>query len=96
MRVRERKPARAGQYSDPVYEALLRRLSLALRSLRGARKWTQAQAAEACDMALSQYQFVERAETNVTFTTLARLARGFDVDPAALLALPAARREESE
>lgn len=96
MRQRKRREARQAQYDDEVYCDLLRRLSAKLRWLRALREWSQAEAAHRCGMATSQFQFVERGETNVTATTLARLARGFSVDVCDLLTRLPPQEKESD
>ena len=69
------------------YQALLDRVASNLRRLRAERGWTQEEAADRCDeMSPFVYRQVEGALTNLTARTLARLARGFGVDVALLVA----------
>lgn len=84
--MRPRKTSRASLYDGESYRQLLASLAVNLRRLREQRGWTQEQAAERCDLSLIQYARVETRKTNVTFVTLARLADGFGVPPAQLLA----------
>jgi hypothetical protein len=51
-----------------------------------------ARSSRGCGLGLRLYQRLEHAETNATFTTLARLVEGFEVDPLELLRKPRARR----
>ncbi|NOJ82331.1 helix-turn-helix transcriptional regulator [Myxococcus xanthus] len=51
-----------------------------MRRLREQQGWTQEEAAHRCSMTTRLYQRVEGEEANVTFTSLARLCAGFDVD----------------
>jgi len=77
---------------DPLYEtpecvAILGRVAAHVQELRSGRGWTQEEAAHQCgEMAVLVYASIERAEDNFTAVTLARLARGFEVDVHDLLA----------
>lgn len=72
---------------DPAYRSALTRVATNLRRLRLARGWTQEEAARRCgDMAAQYLQLIEREGVNVTVSTLSRLAQGFGVDIADLLA----------
>ncbi|MDB4928643.1 MAG: transcriptional regulator [Myxococcaceae bacterium] len=52
------------------------------RRLRAAKGWTEEEEAFRCKgMATYVFQCVESAKTNITATTLVRLAEGFDIDP---------------
>lgn len=77
---------RALAYDSPVYRDILARVASNARRLREARGWTQLQAAVRCGMATPTYQLAEGGKRNPTGTLLARLAEGFKVDPAELLA----------
>ena len=78
---------RDSHYETPEYAAILGRVAAHAQELRAARGWTQEEAADRCDeMAVLVYASIERAEDNFTAVTLARLARGFEVDVHDLLA----------
>lgn len=78
---------RPGEAADPAYRSALTRVATNLRRLRLARGWTQEEAARRCgDMAAQYLQLIEREGVNVTVSTLSRLAQGFGVDIADLLA----------
>jgi transcriptional regulator with XRE-family HTH domain len=79
-----RRPERAPQYESAAYRSLTDRFTANLRREREARGWTQADAAERCDMVMQQYQRTEAGGTNLTFTTLARVVEGFGLDVGAL------------
>ena len=66
--------------SSPRHAALLGRVAANARRLREACGWSQARAAEACDLSLYTYQCIEAGETSFTSTTLALLCDGFAVD----------------
>lgn len=83
--MRQRRVERQPQYRDPVYRELVARLAVNVRRMRERAGWTQEEAAEHCAMPVRLVQQVEAGETNPTFTTLARLAKGFGVDGTALL-----------
>ncbi|MDY7229840.1 helix-turn-helix domain-containing protein [Hyalangium rubrum] len=82
---RRRRPERAEQYESAAYRDLQRRLAVAVRHLRGEKGWTQEEAAHRCGMTTRLFQRVEGEEVNLTFTTLARLCEGFEVDVVHLL-----------
>lgn len=84
---RQRRTQRLGQYESPLYRELVTRFTTNLRQLREARGWTQEEAGDRCGMVMQQFQRIEAGKMNLTFTTLARVAGGFEVDPVALLAL---------
>ncbi len=83
-----------GLYVRPTYVDLLARLAANTRRLREAKGWTQAEAAEHCDMATYVLQTVEAGHANFTGTVVARLCDGFGVDVRELFepAAPLARR----
>ncbi len=84
----------AALYSRPSYLDLIARLAANTRRLRAEREWTQAEAAEHCEMATFVYQTVEAGRENFSGTLIARLVDGFGVDVRELLspAPPLARR----
>lgn len=84
----KRLPSRRDSfYERPEYRDILHRLAANLRRLREAKGWTQEEAAQAClELPVPVYASVERAETNVTAVTLARLAAGYGADVLELLA----------
>lgn len=81
-------------YTRPTYKDLLARLAANTRRLREAQGWTQAEAAERCDMAVYVLQTVESGRANFTGTVIARLCEGFAVDVRELFepAAPLAKR----
>ncbi len=85
--MRRQTTVREAQYTRPLYRELVGRIGANVKRLREACGWTQEEAAFRCDgMATYVFQCVEGGTTNVTATTLARLAEGFSVDPVQLLA----------
>jgi transcriptional regulator with XRE-family HTH domain len=78
--MRRRKPSRAEQYESAAFRGLQQCLASGVARLRKENGWTQAEAAHRCKMTTWQYQRIESGITNVTFTTLARLIDGFNVD----------------
>ncbi|MFY0572809.1 helix-turn-helix domain-containing protein [Archangium lansingense] len=83
-RPRTRRPERAEQYESASYRDLQARLAAAVRHLREEKGWTQEEAAHRCGMTTRLFQRVEGEDVNLTFTTLARLCEGFEVDVAQL------------
>ncbi len=77
---RKRRPERAEQYETDAYRELQQRLAAAVRRLREEKGWTQEEAAHRCGMTTRLYQRVEGEEANLTFTSLARVCEGFEVD----------------
>jgi DNA-binding XRE family transcriptional regulator len=74
---------------DKATKTALKRLGANLLRLRTAKKWSQDDAAERCNISLQQtYQQIESAKVNVTMFTLTKLASGFGVDLRDLLAPP--------
>ncbi|MFY2560015.1 helix-turn-helix domain-containing protein [Corallococcus terminator] len=91
---RKRRPERADQYESPAYHDLQARLAAAVRHLREVKGWTQEEAAHRCGMTTRLLQRVEGEDVNATFTTLARLCGGFEVDVAQLFQRsPSAKHE---
>ncbi|MBZ4423394.1 helix-turn-helix domain-containing protein [Myxococcus sp. RHST-1-4] len=60
-------------------------MAAAVRRLREQKGWTQEEAAHRCGMTVRVFQRMEGEEVNVTFTSLARLCEGFEVDVGELL-----------
>lgn len=86
--VKKRRSTREDQYREPVYLELQGRIAHAVKRLRRARGWTQEEAAHQCEMSTRLLQQVEHRTTNITLTTVARLAKGFEVDARELFARP--------
>ena len=77
---KKRRENRSRQYESLSYRRVQRRVALALRRLRTERGWTQEEAAHRCGMSTRLYQYAETGDANLTFTTIARLCDGLDVD----------------
>lgn len=84
---------RSAQYEDMAFRALVDALAYNVRQLRERLNLTQEDAAERCSMDVRMLQLIESAGTNPTFTTLARLTKGFRVSAAELLGNPDRRKE---
>ena len=56
-----------------------------LRRLRLARKWSQEDCAEKCDLHRTYIGAVERGERNITLATLDTIAAAFGISPVDLL-----------
>jgi transcriptional regulator with XRE-family HTH domain len=89
--MRRRRADRARLYRSRSYTELAAQLAATVRALRLARRWTQEHAAEQCGLAPRMLQAIEAGDANATLVTLARLADGFGVDGATLLAPPRRR-----
>jgi transcriptional regulator with XRE-family HTH domain len=85
--MRRQRAERADQYRSRTYRLLLGSLAANVRALRKMNGWTQEDAAEKCGMAVPVYQRIEAAGVNLTFTTLARLCNGFQVEAQRLVRL---------
>ena len=83
---RRAKEERRPQYRSRTYIFLQRTLAVNVRRLRSEFGWTQEEAAFECGMSPRLLQSIEAAKPNVTFTTLARLCEGFEVEAYELLA----------
>ena len=85
--MRARRESREKLYQGAAYLRTLARIAANVRRLREARGWTQEEAAFQCDdLASPLLRRIELAASNVTALTLTRLAEGFGVDIAELLA----------
>ncbi|CAO3427539.1 helix-turn-helix domain-containing protein [Azospirillum endophyticum] len=60
-------------------------LGARLQELRKGKRWTLQQAAERTGVGLSTLSKIERNELSPTFSTLQRIAAGFEMDPAAII-----------
>src|SRR5262245_22734633 len=83
---RRRRPDRAIQYESAAFRDWQLRVAGNARRLRGERGWTQEEASEACGLGFQHYQTIEAGRGNLTLTTLARLSKGFGVEPVDLVA----------
>ena len=84
-RPRQRRPERVEQYESSAYRDLQARLAASVRRLREEKGWTQEEAAHRCGMTTRLLQRMEGEDVNLTFTTLARLCEGLEVDVVQLL-----------
>ncbi|WP_395842426.1 helix-turn-helix domain-containing protein [Cystobacter fuscus] len=75
------------QYESAAYRELQARLAAAVRHLREEKGWTQEEAAHRCGMTTRLLQRVEGEDVNLTFTTLARICEGLEVDVVELFQL---------
>ena len=82
---RTRKTGREEQYENQTYLDLLERVAHNTIRIRKAQKLTQEKAAERCAMSTRMIQKIEGSESNLTFTTLARLCDGLGVEAVELL-----------
>lgn len=64
-------------------------LAYNMRSLRVARGWSQEELAHACELDRTYVSAVERSRWNVSLSNIERFAVALDVQPWALLKLPA-------
>lgn len=86
---------RARLYDRPTYILIVQRVAANTKRMRAERGWSQQHTADVCELAKLQVQRVERGNANVTATVLARLADGFEVDPATfLMPLPPSRERQ--
>lgn len=60
-------------------------LGARLQDLRKRKRWTLQQAADRTGVGLSTLSKIERNELSPTFSTLQRIAAGFEMDPAAII-----------
>lgn len=93
--MRKQRASRASQYASPKFIEIQERLTAALLRLRKRRNWSQEEAAHRCGMTTRLYQHAERGTGNLTFTTLARLSEGFEVDVRDLFPVPPRRSKAS-
>lgn len=83
---RHRRADRADLYQRPGYLELQARLAVRVRRLREELALSQEEAAKRCGLTKQQIQRIEAAGSNVSFVTLARVAAGFELDPAQMIA----------
>jgi len=62
-----------------------RRLGMAMRHARLARRWSQEEVAHRADLGPSYYGQCERGERNVSLETLLHICRALEVQPSGLL-----------
>ncbi|MBP2293702.1 helix-turn-helix domain-containing protein [Azospirillum rugosum] len=60
-------------------------LGARLKDLRKRKRWTLQQAADRTGVGLSTLSKIERNELSPTFSTLQKIAAGFEMDPAAII-----------
>jgi transcriptional regulator with XRE-family HTH domain len=77
--VRRNQPWRSDARGSRAVEASLRRLGRRLRTLRKAADLTQSELAEAAHIDEKHYQVMESGLSNVTFATLAAVAKALGV-----------------
>lgn len=89
--MRKPRPERRSQYESASYRDLCARVALNVERLRKKHGWSQDEAAHRARMSTRLIQRVEAEETNLTFTTLARLVEAFEVDVRELFKPPRRR-----
>ncbi|TAK30191.1 MAG: XRE family transcriptional regulator [Myxococcaceae bacterium] len=86
-RVASRGTKRGARHRSVGYAGTVERVAVNVRRLREARGWTQNEVASRADgMSERLYRLVESGRTNVTASTMTRLADAFGVDVVELLA----------
>ena len=71
---------------EKMFEDLRSRVSLNVSKLRAAQRLTLVQLGAGAGLHWRHIQKIEAGEGNVTLVTIARLARGLEVDPYELVA----------
>ena len=63
----------------------LKRLGIAIKKLREAKKLSLRELSYACDIDNSKISKIEKGQINITFTTILQLAKALEVHPTELL-----------
>ena len=93
MVTRRRPRDRSEQRDDPYHQELIERLAKNLRAQREKLDLTQEDAAARCGWTDSRVlQMLENGKANPTLSTLARVARGLEIEVADLVGPGGARR----
>ena len=71
-----------------IEERIVKNIARNMKAARERKKWSQARAAEACDMSDRAYGEIERGKSNPKLNTLLKICRGFEMTLAQLIADP--------
>ena len=71
-----------------IEERIVKNIARNMKAARERKKWSQARAAEACDMSDHAYGEIERGKSNPKLNTLLKICRGFEMTLAQLIADP--------
>ena len=63
----------------------LKRLGMAIKKLREAKKLSLRELSYSCDIDNSKISKIEKGQINITFTTILQLAKALEVHPTELL-----------